>query len=494
VSVPRAASRPPQLPGFDYVRNLGLGGFADVFLYRQHLPSRLVAVKVLLAAGLSDGVRAQFTDEANLMARLSHHPSIVTVHHASVAADGRPYLVMEYCSQPGLAQRYRAERMGVAEVLRIGVRLAAAVETAHRAGVLHRDIKPSNVLVTDFGWPALTDFGIAATVGLHGAAGAAAGLSVPWAPPEMLAEPPTADERSDVYCLAATLYSLLAGRSPFEVPGGVNGAAELITRIERDPVPAIGRPDVPDGLRRLLTRAMAKHPDERHPSALALGRALQQVEAELGLPPTTLDLPGEAAGPGRAPDSDDSTRERRVREISADSTRPRAPVEVPPSNPARVVTDGTDVARVTSHQSLQPHQSQLGRARTVGAAAVVVVAAGGLVAAFLSGRDAQPPLGDPGLVHETLPPAVAVPAPRALAGARATDGSVRFTWDNPAPEQGDRYRWGVVTATGEERLATTGERAAAVPAGQAPGEVCVQVFLVRSDGRVSSDAARGCAG
>ncbi len=82
MSAAREASRPPQLPGFDDVRVLGVGGFADVFLYRQHLPSRLVAVKVLLAAGLSDDVRARFTDEANLMAQLSHHPSIVTVHHA----------------------------------------------------------------------------------------------------------------------------------------------------------------------------------------------------------------------------------------------------------------------------------------------------------------------------------------------------------------------------------------------------------------------------
>ena len=99
------------------------------------------------------------------MAQLSHHPSIVTIYHAAIAADGRPFLVMEYCSRPGLAERYRQERISVAEALRIGIRLASAVETAHRAGILHRDIKPANVLTTDFGWPALTDFGIAATTG-----------------------------------------------------------------------------------------------------------------------------------------------------------------------------------------------------------------------------------------------------------------------------------------------------------------------------------------
>ena len=106
----RAPSTPPELPGYTVQRLIGLGGFADVFLYRQHLPARDVAVKVLLAPTLDDDVRARFVTEANLMAQLSHHPAIVTVHHAGFAKDGRPYLVMEYCSQPGLAERYRVVR------------------------------------------------------------------------------------------------------------------------------------------------------------------------------------------------------------------------------------------------------------------------------------------------------------------------------------------------------------------------------------------------
>lgn len=495
---PRKPSRPPHLPGFDVVRLLGLGGFADVFLYRQHLPSRLVAVKVLLAAGVDDEMRSRFTDEANLMAQLSHHPSIVTVHHASVAADGRPYIVMEYCSQPSLEQRYRAERLGIAEVLRIGVRLAAAVETAHRAGILHRDIKPANVLTTDFGWPALTDFGIAATVGQR--AGTAVGLSVPWAAPEMLADPPAADERSDVYCLGATLYSLLAGRSPFEIPGGANGAADLVTRIESQPVPPVGRSDLPEGLARVLARAMAKRPDERYGSALEVGRALQRVEADLGLPATTLDLPGEPAAPPPR-QADEATRPRPV-VVGPDgdgATRPRAPVEVGPTAPqaAAAGTDVTDEADVASLASLPSQESRVRRAgawRAAGAAAVVLVAIGGFVAAWL-GRSGTDPGPDDGFEAEpTAPPAVAVPAVRALAGERTADGDVEFTWANPAPAAGDRYQWGVVTATGTGPLAVVDERRVVVPATEAAGEVCVQVYLVRADGRVSSDAARGCAG
>ena len=115
----REASTPPRLPGYEYLRVLGLGGFADVFLYQQELPRREVAVKVLLAGSLDDEVRRRFQQEANLMAQLSHHPSIVTIYHAAIAADGRPFLVMEYCSRPGLAERYRQERISVAEARRL---------------------------------------------------------------------------------------------------------------------------------------------------------------------------------------------------------------------------------------------------------------------------------------------------------------------------------------------------------------------------------------
>src|SRR5699024_12018467 len=111
-------------------------------------------------------------------ARLSAHPSIVTIHFAGIAPDGRPCLVMEYCPRPNLGIRMCKERIDLAEVLRIGVRLASAVETAHRAGILHRDIKPANVLVTAYNWPKLTAFGIAAQIESHSLE--AEGLSVAW--------------------------------------------------------------------------------------------------------------------------------------------------------------------------------------------------------------------------------------------------------------------------------------------------------------------------
>ena len=83
----RLPSTPPSLPGFAFIRVLGSGGFADVFLYEQNMPRRLVAVKVLLAEVVNDELRQMFQAEANLMAQLSAHPFIVTIFHADVSAD-----------------------------------------------------------------------------------------------------------------------------------------------------------------------------------------------------------------------------------------------------------------------------------------------------------------------------------------------------------------------------------------------------------------------
>ena len=199
----RRPSEPPVLPGFSHVRLLGSGGFADVFLYQQNMPRRQVAVKVLLSAIVNDQVRQMFQAEANLMAQLSSHPGILTVYQASISADGRPYLVMELCSAK-LGAQYRTESIPVSDVLRIGVQIGSAVETAHRSGVLHRDIKPSNILMTAYGHPVLSDFGIASTLGSAGSS-ESVGMSIPWSAPEVLLDDTPGSVQSEVWSLAATL-------------------------------------------------------------------------------------------------------------------------------------------------------------------------------------------------------------------------------------------------------------------------------------------------
>ncbi len=279
---------PPDLPGYRFIKHIGAGGNAQVYLYEQNLPHRKVAVKVLNESALSDAARRRFTAEANVTADLAHR-HIVQVFDANVTADGRPYIVMPYYPQPNLSVRARRSHFSVADVLRIGIQIGSAVETSHRRDVLHRDIKPQNILSDSYGEPALTDFGIATTKGGDGPEG----LSVPWSPPEILYGTSPGDQRADVYSLGATLWHLLVGRSPFELPGGDNGTFALMGRIKSDPPPRTQRADVPDSLERLLRQAMAKDPAARPQSAMELIRGLQSVEQELRLPLTHPILPAD---------------------------------------------------------------------------------------------------------------------------------------------------------------------------------------------------------
>lgn len=360
MSTRRPPAPPPQIDGFEHVKLLGSGGFSDVFLYEQQRPRRRVAVKVLLHDLASSDARERFDHEANLMAQLSTHPSIVTIYEADVARDGRPYLAMEFCSRPSLGSTYRRDPLSVAEALRIGIQVAGAVETAHRAGILHRDIKPANILVTEYHRPALTDFGISATT--DGAGEDTEGMSIPWSPPESFTDPPTSSVASDVWALGATIYSLLAGRSPFEVPGGRNGSADLISRIERVPVPPTGRSDVPASLERVLATAMAKDPLARYPSALALARAWQEVQVELSHAMTPVDVLDDSVGVVPLDDDDEpGTRVRRVTSIDPHtgegSTGPTAPGSTLPGETVhRAPVTGAPVAAAPTDRDGAPAQ------------------------------------------------------------------------------------------------------------------------------------------
>lgn len=313
MSSKRPVAPPPHIPGFSYISLLGSGGFSDVYLYEQDRPRRKVAVKVLLSDLKTEGARRRFESEANLMAQLSSHPYIVTIFEAEVTEAGHSYLAMEYCSRPSLDVRYRRQRFSVDEVLAVGIQVASAVETAHRAGIAHRDIKPANILVTDYNRPALTDFGISGTLG--GDADEDAGMSIPWSPPEQFADGPVDGVMVDVWALGATLYTLLAGRSPFVMPGTDNSQRELISRITSAALPRLGRADVPESLERALSTAMAKSAASRYSSAHAFALALQRIQAELNLSVTPFEVLEEQQLDENHPD--DGFEETRVRSIAA---------------------------------------------------------------------------------------------------------------------------------------------------------------------------------
>ncbi|MCI4658192.1 protein kinase domain-containing protein [Cryobacterium zhongshanensis] len=549
MSPSRAPSVPPELAGFRFEQLLGSGGFADVFLYEQAMPRRRVAVKVLLPDQLRPGSIDEFTAEANVMAMLSTHPSIVTIYQAGVSDDGRPYLVMEYCPKPNLQVRYRRERFGVGEALRIGIQVAGAVETSHRAGILHRDIKPANILVTEYNRPALTDFGIsAATTGDD----APVGMSIPWSPPESFASPARSGPQSDVYALAATLYTLLAGRSPFQFPGGSNTSADVISRISGHTLPALDRPDVPASLEVALAHAMQKRPEERYATVLEFARALQKVQIELAMSVTPVDVLDDSAdAPDERDDDDGLTRVRSV--VSINPERP--PVHtvtavIPPGFPAAVDDEETvrppirsipaDLDRTQLRGATAPLTPDAETARAPGfggqrlparapldetyrrtdpapaseeagaglaggprrrralvpiIAGIVVVLVGAAVIAALtlgapSGRgSAEPPV-------ETAAPVdavneAAVPDPAGLTGVVGASGVV-FTWTNPAPETGDSYLWRATAAGQDNPLASVTESTVTIPA-SAAGPTCIEVSIRRSDGRAAAQPTSACA-
>ncbi|WP_040812066.1 serine/threonine-protein kinase [Nocardia concava] len=268
--------------GFEDATIVGRGGFGVVYRCRQRALGRIVAVKVL-SSDLDPENRERFLREGYAMGGLSGHPNIVNILEVGVTRNGRPFIVMQYHRRDSLAARLRREGpLPWPEVISIGVKLSGALETAHRAGTLHRDIKPANILLTDYGEPQLTDFGIAHIAGGYETATGGFTGSFAYTAPEVIAgDPPT--PRSDVYGLGAALFALISGRAAFERKSGEEIAAQFL-RIGTQPIPDLRSQGIPDNVCSAIERAMAVDPTQRQPSAAELGRELQAAQRANGLP------------------------------------------------------------------------------------------------------------------------------------------------------------------------------------------------------------------
>lgn len=284
-----------EVPGVVSLEPLANGGNSTVYRAWQPDHDRWVAVKVLHVT-LSDGpARDRFRRECRAIGRLTGHPNIVMVMASGVTRTNRPFLTMDLF-EGSLADGL--EPITVEMALHYGVKLAGALETAHRAGILHRDLKPGNVLLSRFGEPGLADFGIATLGEVRGQTEA---FTAAHAAPEVL-DGPGASAATDIYGLGSTLWSALAGRPPFGDEG--QGTLKLMRRVLQEPLPPLGRPEVPAALEEALRWAMAKDPAERPASAATFGQRLQALQAELGLPVSELVVPGEAGAMGVLPPSE----------------------------------------------------------------------------------------------------------------------------------------------------------------------------------------------
>ncbi|QSE92830.1 protein kinase [Rhodococcus pseudokoreensis] len=280
--------------GFDDAREIGRGGFGVVYRCSQSALDRAVAVKVL-SGDLDDESRARFLREQRAMGRLTGHPNVVSVLEVGVTPSGRPFLVMPYHPQDSLDTLIRQHGpLTDAEALRLGVKIAGALETAHRFGIVHRDVKPSNILLTDYDEPALTDFGIAhITGGFQTATGTITG-SPAFTAPEVL-EGDTPSPSSDVYGLGATLFAALTGHAAFERRSGEQVVAQFL-RITTQPTPDLRESGIDPDVAAVLEQAMSRDAHQR-PSAATLGETLQDIQFRRGDPVDAMAL-------GPDPDAD----------------------------------------------------------------------------------------------------------------------------------------------------------------------------------------------
>ena len=289
--------------GFEDAQEIGRGGFGIVYRCTQAALDRTVAVKVL-TADLDEENRERFLREQRASGRLTGHPNIVNVLHAGVTGNGRPFIVMPYHAQGSLDARIRRQGpIPLDEALRLGVKMAGALESAHHLGILHRDVKPGNILLTDYGEPALMDFGIAHIAGgFETTAGIVTGSPAFTAPEVVAGDPPS--PAADVYGLGATLYAAITGHAAFERRSGEQLVAQFL-RVTAEPVPNPREHGVPEDVSAAIERAMAGEPGAR-PSSAELGRLLRESQVHHGFPVDEMALhtcPGEeqgSASPGRA--------------------------------------------------------------------------------------------------------------------------------------------------------------------------------------------------
>ncbi|MFE5703964.1 protein kinase [Rhodococcus koreensis] len=277
--------------GFADVQEIGRGGFGVVYRCTQADLDRTVAVKVLTVE-LDEENRARFFRQQQAMGRLTGHPNIVNILQVGATDSGLPYIVMPYHPQDSLDVWIRRHGpLPVDEALRLGVKMAGAVESAHRLDILHRDVKPANILLTDYGDPELADFGIAhISGGFETATGAVTGSPAYTAPEVLGGDPPS--PAADVYGLGATLFSALTGHAAFERRSGEQVVAQFL-RITTQEVPDPREHGIPGDVSTVIARAMSREPGRRPATAADFGEELRQLQRNHGLPVDDMALRAE---------------------------------------------------------------------------------------------------------------------------------------------------------------------------------------------------------
>jgi serine/threonine-protein kinase PpkA len=333
-----------EIPGYDIIRAIGVGGMATAYLATQTSLGRQVVLKVMDTSNdMSAKNVERFMNEARIVASL-RHPNIITIYDV-----GRQnefiYISMEYIEGGDLKARM-SEGLSPHEALEIVKKIAGALDCAHKSGVIHRDVKPANILFRKDGTPLLTDFGIAKKLTFdHDLTATGIFLGSPnYMAPEQAEDVPI-DGRADIYALGIIFYEMLTGNKPYQA----DSVVDIILKHRQGALPRL-----PSELRMyepLLYLMIAKKPRDRFRDAESLVHYIRDME------------------------------QRGVFGVASDVARPQS---------AGDITGGT--TRLTTWSSVRDSAQRASRVRTILIAVLIVAASGFAMLQYYARRLAEAPL------------------------------------------------------------------------------------------------------
>ncbi|MGA8147963.1 MAG: serine/threonine-protein kinase [Gallionellaceae bacterium] len=261
---------------YEIIKEVGRGAMGVVYEAKDPLIDRLVAIKTINLQELGPDERkeyeARFYQEARAAGRLSH-PNIVTVHDLGESG-GVAYIAMELMEGCELQNLLKDEqRLSVEEALNIAIQVATGLAYAHEHGIVHRDVKPSNIMVLKNNQIKIADFGIARmdTSLLSTQTGKVMGSPLYMSPEQILNR--SVDARSDLFSLGTMLFRMLTGKMPFS---GDNAHSVMYQIVHENPQqPSSWNPEVPEMLDTIVSKCLAKDPDDRFQNAHKLADELR---------------------------------------------------------------------------------------------------------------------------------------------------------------------------------------------------------------------------